>query len=204
MAQIDQKAFTEGWIVHLMDSMEEHLDEETRAKVLESCGRACARSGPVHVARECQGDLDRWLATLRKWHGGEEHIQQDGDVVRVTCTECLCPAAKDIPQGLSDTYCLCSLGWMKETFEAVMGRPVAVELLQCLRLLGDDSGKPSEDNVFQPFAIVLEVEGVSQILIPRFDEGQDSDDQSFYRIEPTAVQCVALQQSEPDLHLVQP
>jgi predicted hydrocarbon binding protein len=30
----------------------------------------------------------------------------------------------------SDTYCACSLGWMKETFEAVMGRPVDVTLVE--------------------------------------------------------------------------
>jgi predicted hydrocarbon binding protein len=132
MAQIDRKAFTEGWIKHLMDSMDEHLDEETKIELMESCGRACARGGPVHMARECQGDLDRWLATLRKWHGGEEYVQQDGDVVRVICTECLCPAAKDITERLSDTYCYCSLGWMKETFGTVIGKPVGVELVQSI------------------------------------------------------------------------
>ncbi len=132
MAQIDQKAFTEGWIKHLMDSIDEHLDEETRIVLMESCGRACARSGPVHVARECQGDLGRWMATLRKWHGGEEYVQQDGNAVRLICTECLCPVAKDIVDGLSDTYCTCSLGWMKETFGAVMGKPVSVELIQSI------------------------------------------------------------------------
>jgi predicted hydrocarbon binding protein len=132
MAQIDQKAFTERWIKHLVDSMDEHLDEKTRMVVMESCGRACARTGPVHVARECQGDLDRWLATLRKWHGGEEYVQQDGDVVRVICAECVCPAAKDHPEELSETYCICSLGWMKETFGAVVGKPVSVELSQSI------------------------------------------------------------------------
>ena len=40
--------------------------------------------------------------------------------------------AKDIPEGLSDTYCYCSLGWMKETFGAVMGKPVGVELIQSI------------------------------------------------------------------------
>lgn len=133
MAQIDQKAFTERWIRHLVDSMDKHLDEETKIEVMESCGRACARSGPVRAARECQGDLDRWLARLRIWHGGEENVQQEGDVVRLICTECLCPAAKDIPEALSDTYCYCSLGWMKETFGAVMGKPVGVELLRSIK-----------------------------------------------------------------------
>ena len=85
MAQIDQKAFTEGWIKHLLDSMDEHLNEESKIVLMESCGRACARGGPVRVARECQGNLDLWLATLRKWHGGEEYVQQEGDAVPNVC-----------------------------------------------------------------------------------------------------------------------
>ena len=129
---MEHKEFTKKWIKNLMENMDAHLDERTKVELMESCGRACARSGPVHVARECRGNLDRWLATLREWHGGEEHVQQDGDVVRVVCTDCLCPVAKDIPEGLSCTYCYCSLGWMKETFGAVVGKPVDVELLQSI------------------------------------------------------------------------
>ena len=54
MAQIDRKTFTEGWIRHIVGSIDEHLDEKTRTKVIESCGRACARRGHVHVTRKCQ------------------------------------------------------------------------------------------------------------------------------------------------------
>jgi hypothetical protein len=53
MAQIDRKTFTEGWIRHIVGSIDEHLDEETKVKVMVSCGRACAHSGPVHIARTC-------------------------------------------------------------------------------------------------------------------------------------------------------
>ena len=31
------------------------------------------------------------------------------------------------------SYCTCSLGWMKETFEAVMGRPVDVTLVESVK-----------------------------------------------------------------------
>ena len=133
MSPIDQKAFTQGWIKNLINSIDAHLDEETKRKLMESCGRSCARGGPVHVARECQGDLDRWVATLARWHGGEEYVQKEGDVVQVICSECLCPVAKDIPETLSDTYCSCSLGWMKETFGTVVGKPVDVELIQSIK-----------------------------------------------------------------------
>jgi hypothetical protein len=55
-------------------------------------------------------------------------VQRDGDTVEVLCADCLCALVKDGTARLSDTYCTCSLGWMKETFETVMGRPVDVTL----------------------------------------------------------------------------
>lgn len=130
MAPIDERAFTQRWIRDVIASMDAHLDEDLKRRVLESCGRACARSGPVHAAKQHQGDLDGWLDTLRKWHGGEEHVRSDGNVVRVTCGECVCPAVKDMPEAPSGTFCGCSLGWMKETFGTVVGHPVEVELVE--------------------------------------------------------------------------
>ena len=102
MARPSYKEFTHKWVENLIDSIDAHLDEETRIALMESCGRACARRGPVYAARECQGDLDAWLARLAKWHGGEEHVQRHGDVVRLTCTQCLCDLVKDGPERLPD------------------------------------------------------------------------------------------------------
>ena len=68
MTQIDQKDFTQRWVKNLIESIDVHLDEETKIRLMESCGRACAREGPARVAKECQGNLDDWVATLGKWH----------------------------------------------------------------------------------------------------------------------------------------
>jgi predicted hydrocarbon binding protein len=133
MTQIDQKEFTQRWVKNLIESIDAHLDEETKIRLMESCGRACAREGPARVAKECQGNLDDWLATLAKWHGGEECVQRDGDIVHRLCTECLCPLVKDGPARLPDTYCYCSVGWMKETFETVVGKPVHVDLIESIK-----------------------------------------------------------------------
>jgi hypothetical protein len=132
MGEIDRQEFTQRWIQNLMSSMEAHLDEGTRARVMESCGRACARAGPVHAAMECQGDLDAWLDRLTRWHGGRENVRREGDAVHLICEQCLCPLVQDAPERLPDTYCACSLGWMKETFGTVLGRPVQVSLLESI------------------------------------------------------------------------
>jgi hypothetical protein len=129
----DHRSPAHRWIADLVESLEAHLAVETRIRVMESCGQACARSGPLRAAEACRGDLDAWLATLARWHGGEEYVQRDGDLVHVVCAECLCPLVKDGPARLPDTFCYCAIGWMKETFGAVMGRPVDVELVASIK-----------------------------------------------------------------------
>ena len=130
---MEYKEFAQEWVKNLIENLDARLDEKTKTELMESCGRACARGGPAQAARECQGDLAQWLATLTKWHGGEEHVQKDGDVVRLVCAECLCPLVKDGPARLPDMYCNCSLGWMREVFEIVTGQPVEVELNESIK-----------------------------------------------------------------------
>ncbi len=130
---MDYKEFAQRWVENLMASMDAHLDEQARVHLMEACGRACARTGPARVAKECQGNLEQWLTILAKWHGGEEYVRRDGDAVEVLCAECLCALVKDGPARLPDTYCTCSFGWMKETFEAVLGRSVDVTLVESIK-----------------------------------------------------------------------
>jgi predicted hydrocarbon binding protein len=43
---------------------------------------------------------------------------------------CLCPMAEAQAAGkISPTYCLCSVGYVKEMHERILGRPVEVELV---------------------------------------------------------------------------
>jgi hypothetical protein len=137
MGRMSYEEFAQRWVKNLVDSLDAHLDEDTRRELMESCGRACARGGPARVAEGCQGKLDEWLATLAKWHGGKDYVRRDGDVVHVICARCLCDLVKDGSERLSDTYCYCSLGWMKETFEAVVGGPVDVTLVESIQRGGE-------------------------------------------------------------------
>jgi hypothetical protein len=47
--------------------MDANLDAETKMRLMECCGRACARIGAAAVAKSCQGNLDQWLTTMAKW-----------------------------------------------------------------------------------------------------------------------------------------
>jgi len=119
--------FVHDWILNLMENMDEHLDEEAKINLLEECGRACAESHAKEKALKHKGDLDGWLGVFKKWVGSG-NVQREEDAVRVIYSKCLCPLVQDRPPLMSATYCNCSRGWLKETFEIVMEKPVDVKM----------------------------------------------------------------------------
>ena len=134
-----QQKFTERWVVNLMESLDAHLDEETKATVMESCGRACACGGAISSAEDCTGNVDKLLSTLEKWIG-KGNARRDGDVVHVVYPRCLCHLVANGPERLPDAYCLCSRGWLKEMFETVLGELVEVDLLDSVKRGADQCG----------------------------------------------------------------
>ena len=127
-----KERFTRDWIESLMTNMDSQLDAAARIRLMEACGRACARNGAVKAARASNGDLDKLLATMRKWIG-EANVRKEGNQVFQTYTKCLCPQVQSGSGKLSDTYCHCSRGWVKEMYETVVGKPVQVELLESIK-----------------------------------------------------------------------
>ncbi len=51
-----REKFTERWVKTLMDSMDAHVDQQTKISLMESCGRTCAREGALRSVQECQRD----------------------------------------------------------------------------------------------------------------------------------------------------
>ncbi len=127
-----REKFAQDWVRALMTGMDNQLEEGTRVKLMESSGRACARRGAIKAALECKGDLDQFLATMKKWVGAE-NVHRNGKKVQLVYSKCLCPLVQSGSERLSDTYCNCSRGWVKEMFEAVCEREVGVELTESIK-----------------------------------------------------------------------
>lgn len=128
---------THRWIESLMANMDAEVDEETRVKILENCGRSCIPTSFLKKARSCQEkseDLDDFLERLGKiWN----HLKREGGDIYVKYDKCYCPLVKTFPGELSYSWCNCSRGWLLELFESALGRPVGVELEKSIRQ-GDD------------------------------------------------------------------
>jgi len=118
---------SERWIAWLIDAMDENVDEETRAKILEKCGRQCQSENFIKKARkiyEETGSIDEFLDQFGQVY---KNLHREGDRVYIIYPKCYCPNVNKIPTGkLSATYCNCSRGWVKALFEGALGRPVEV------------------------------------------------------------------------------
>ncbi len=128
-----KETFRQAWVTALMTNLDSQLDEPSRIKLMESCGRACARRGAAgQLTKAAGGDLDKLVTALGALLG-KENAQRDGNTVRLRYTKCYCPLVGAGPERLSKTYCECSRGWALEVFGAALGKPVDVELLRSIK-----------------------------------------------------------------------
>jgi predicted ArsR family transcriptional regulator len=128
----------ENWIVNLIAGLDEHVDEKTRVKILEQCGRQCQSQGFVEKARDMYKKSESLDDFLEKLGRVCKHLHREGDKVYIIYPRCYCLQVNKIPQGkLSGTYCNCSRGWAKALFEGALGKPVDVVMEQSI-ISGDE------------------------------------------------------------------
>ena len=134
--------FAEKWLKRFIDVLDENLDEPTRRKVMMANGRKCYRAWIEESGRKINP------ITLEKYKAWAEENVKDGSILiednvihfmfssaaetglPAEAGQCLCTLAESHPEGLSGTYCDCSLGYVKEWYELMLDRPVEVELLE--------------------------------------------------------------------------
>ena len=129
-------------IRRLISALDANVDEQTRIRIMENCGRACyaGAHGPRGDTPPKPEDIGKFLDGMRKYLGNDG-VQQQGEqtVVYFKYTAnpqglktadgyCLCPIFEDAPKDVSPTYCNCSVGYVKEIFERRTGKTVSVQL----------------------------------------------------------------------------
>jgi predicted hydrocarbon binding protein len=127
------RKFVHGYIKSLMDNLDKNLPEAERTAVQEANGRACAaRGGSVDWVKSFGGDIDKFLAEMRKLIGDANAVR-DGRTVRLTYEKCFCPLVAELKEPISPSYCLCTQGWTKAVYEALTGKPVRVALRRSIK-----------------------------------------------------------------------
>ena len=124
-----------------MDGLDKHVDKETKAMILEQCGRQCQSQSFIEKAQRIYKKSQNMEEFLKAFSEVYENLHIEGNNVFIVYPKCYCSFVNKIPSGtLSATYCNCSRGWAKELFEKVLGRSVAVVMEESI-INGDEQCK---------------------------------------------------------------
>jgi predicted hydrocarbon binding protein len=111
----------------LVGILNQNLEPPVRKKVFESLGRECARQ--YHdLTNRYTNDLKGFLAMAQTQWVEKVDLDEKAGTIRIVDKgpNCSCPLVK---HGLTPPeFCDCTLGWQKEAYSAMLGRPVEVEL----------------------------------------------------------------------------
>jgi len=128
------------WYQRAMEKLDELVDGRTGALVMEHCGFSCALGNKSHI--------DAGVETRRKYKSIDEYLEAEAKTLSIvrkgntiiqtykpletSNVRCYCSLVRGLPpdETISSTYCNCSKGFVKKFWEAVLERPVQVELVQ--------------------------------------------------------------------------
>ena len=126
---------TAEWIKRLMDDLSIEIGVENAKVVMEACGRQCIGSSVIEKARllsDSSHDIDELLIKLNQAHIGGGKLRRENDVIYACYERCYCGSVSKTQLPISTVYCECSCGWYKKLFEAVIDKPVRVELIDSI------------------------------------------------------------------------
>ncbi len=125
-AEDQRLAFARYQLAKLLGFMAAGAPAEACAGILENTGRECAKLGQLGV--KFKGDPEAYFAAARKNWGTEFAWDKEKGVVTVAVAEgpCGCPLVDE--RRTPAVWCNCSVGYQKESFEAIFGRPVRASL----------------------------------------------------------------------------
>ena len=130
-----ERDFIDNWVTDLLDTMDQQLDEKTRIRLMEGCGRGCylRHQFKQDIAAKGCGSLEK----LIKAYDENFEIWREGDTVHIrygkVSKKCYCPVVRNRHPGGKDLHCECTRGTHQTIFETALGRPVPVEVLESVR-----------------------------------------------------------------------
>jgi len=122
----------------MMDHLDAMLDEETKIKILNACGRSCFINA-YGVADERKPTPEQGEACLKNLEKNGFDVRREIDTITVfyrwgtkqnpyglSMQEgyCMCPIVESGAPGMSESYCNCSAGYVKEALERATGKAV--------------------------------------------------------------------------------
>ena len=120
------------WIKAFLKNLDSNVEEPVRLRFMEACGRDCAGRGATRMAEPFRGNVDGLIGKLSGFLG-KDNVKREGGLVTVRYDQCYCPMVSKIQEKISDTWCVCSKGWVLEMFGIAADRPVEAKLVQSIK-----------------------------------------------------------------------
>ncbi len=132
-----ESKFIQNWLSDLIETIDTEVDEQTKIKLMSGCGRGCYRRHQFKqdIAAKGKGSVDKlvdaYKANFECWREGEDkvHIRYG----QVNSYGCYCPAAKYRASKPNDIHCYCTRATHGEIWQAALGKPVQIDILQSVR-----------------------------------------------------------------------
>jgi hypothetical protein len=133
------------WVIGAMQRLDALVDEETKVQVMLDCGYNCAKKnhGIIERAmarRKKYANIDEFLAAEQQHPARGTRLHREGNTIYQLYTpqtftrpmRCYCGLFRGLPteDTVSLTYCNCAKGFVEKYWEAVLQKPVKVDLLQ--------------------------------------------------------------------------
>ena len=113
-------------LAKLWELLEPHLDDTKRREILEQLGRNCAKS--IGWGEKYKGNPEGFFEFMNKKQGETFTYDKGKGVITVVTRERECDC-KLVNNKLTPAYfCHCSMGWQKQMYETILGKPVDTEL----------------------------------------------------------------------------
>lgn len=137
----------------MMAHLDEMLDEETKVRILNACGKSCFINA-YGVADERKRSPEQAEAYLKRLEKNGYEVRRENGTITVfyqwgvkqnpyglSMREgyCMCPIVESGVAGMSKSYCNCSAGYVKEALERATGKTaLKAEVLDSILLGGKD------------------------------------------------------------------
>ena len=146
--EIDEKTSKKRiaeWVKGAMERLDTFVAEKSRIKIMENCGYNCAAVNKrviekAKVRRKKYETTDELLEAEQRNPTPGMKLLREGDTLYQFYTpqaftrpmRCYCSLLRGLPANevISLTYCHCSKAFVKRFWEAVLERPVKVDLIQ--------------------------------------------------------------------------
>ncbi len=139
-AQLDDKKkeedpripFMQSRFGKLWDIVESKVGPEKKEEIIESLGRECAKANK-NFYMKYKDNIDGYFKEITsRWMETAEYNKEEGKIKLVgkKNESCGCPLVNKA--FINKDFCKCSLGYQKETYEVILGKPVKSTIVESI------------------------------------------------------------------------